>query len=55
MTTVAITGAAGKTGRAVTRHFLDQGYEVRPIDRPACRADTAVMPASSVSVSIAPT
>lgn len=32
MTTVAITGAAGKTGRAVTRHFLDQGYEVRPID-----------------------
>jgi len=32
MTTVAITGAAGKTGRAVTRHFLDEGYEVRPID-----------------------
>ncbi len=32
MTTVAITGAAGKTGRAVTRHFLDQGYQVRPID-----------------------
>lgn len=32
MTLVAITGAAGKTGRAVTRHFLDQGYDVRPID-----------------------
>jgi nucleoside-diphosphate-sugar epimerase len=30
--TVAITGAAGKTGRAVTRHFLDRGYDVRPID-----------------------
>jgi nucleoside-diphosphate-sugar epimerase len=32
VTTVAITGAAGKTGRAVTRHFLDEGYDVRPID-----------------------
>ncbi len=32
MTTVAITGAAGKTGRAVTRHFLERGYDVRPID-----------------------
>lgn len=32
MTTVAITGAAGKTGRVVTRHFLDRGYDVRPID-----------------------
>jgi nucleoside-diphosphate-sugar epimerase len=32
MTTIAITGAAGKTGRVVCRHFLDHGYEVRPID-----------------------
>lgn len=32
MTTVAITGAAGKTGRVVARHFLDRGYDVRPID-----------------------
>ena len=32
MTTIAITGAAGKTGRVVCRHFLEQGYEVRPID-----------------------
>ena len=29
---MAITGAAGKTGRVVARHFLEQGYEVRPID-----------------------
>lgn len=29
---MAITGAAGKTGRVVARHFLDQGYDVRPID-----------------------
>jgi nucleoside-diphosphate-sugar epimerase len=32
MTTVAITGAAGKTGRVVCRHFLDRGYDIRPID-----------------------
>ncbi len=32
MTTVAITGAAGKTGRVVARHFLEHGYAVRPID-----------------------
>jgi nucleoside-diphosphate-sugar epimerase len=32
MTTVAITGAAGKTGRVVCRHFLEHGYEIRPID-----------------------
>jgi nucleoside-diphosphate-sugar epimerase len=32
MTTIAITGAAGKTGWVVTRHFLEHGYEVRPID-----------------------
>jgi nucleoside-diphosphate-sugar epimerase len=31
-TTVALTGAAGKTGRAVMRHLLDRGYDVRPID-----------------------
>jgi nucleoside-diphosphate-sugar epimerase len=30
--TVALTGAAGKTGRAVTRYLLDHGYDVRPID-----------------------
>jgi nucleoside-diphosphate-sugar epimerase len=32
MTTIAITGAAGKTGRVVCRHFLEQGYDIRPID-----------------------
>ncbi len=32
MTTVAITGAAGKTGRVVCRHLLDHGYDIRPID-----------------------
>ncbi|MET0695653.1 MAG: NAD(P)-dependent oxidoreductase [Propionibacteriaceae bacterium] len=32
MTRVAITGAAGKTGRIVVRHFLDHGDEVLPID-----------------------
>ncbi len=32
MTTVAITGAAGKTGRVVARHFIDRGYDVRAID-----------------------
>jgi nucleoside-diphosphate-sugar epimerase len=31
-TTVALTGAAGKTGRVVTRYLLDRGYQVRPID-----------------------
>ena len=30
--TVAITGAAGKTGRVVCRHFLEHGYDIRPID-----------------------
>jgi nucleoside-diphosphate-sugar epimerase len=30
--TVAITGAAGKTGRVVVRHFLEEGYTVVPID-----------------------
>jgi nucleoside-diphosphate-sugar epimerase len=32
MSTIAITGAAGKTGRVVVRHFLDQGHTVLPID-----------------------
>ncbi|HWI00427.1 MAG TPA: NAD(P)-dependent oxidoreductase [Propionibacteriaceae bacterium] len=32
MTTIAITGAAGKTGRVVSRHFLEHGYDIRPID-----------------------
>ena len=32
MTTIAITGAAGKTGRVVCRHFLEHGYDIRPID-----------------------
>jgi nucleoside-diphosphate-sugar epimerase len=32
MTTVAITGAAGKTGRVVSRHFLEHGYDVHAID-----------------------
>jgi nucleoside-diphosphate-sugar epimerase len=32
MTTIAITGAAGKTGRVVCRHFLEHGYTIRPID-----------------------
>ncbi|HEX8509354.1 MAG TPA: NAD(P)-dependent oxidoreductase [Propionibacteriaceae bacterium] len=32
MPTIAITGAAGKTGRVVVRHFLDQDYTVVPID-----------------------
>jgi nucleoside-diphosphate-sugar epimerase len=30
--TIAITGAAGKTGSVVARHFLEHGYEIRPID-----------------------
>lgn len=29
---VAVTGAAGKTGRVVARWFVDHGYDVRPID-----------------------
>ena len=32
MTTIAITGAAGKTGRVVCRDFLEHGYDIRPID-----------------------
>ncbi|HET9873095.1 MAG TPA: NAD(P)-dependent oxidoreductase [Propionibacteriaceae bacterium] len=32
MVTVAITGAAGKTGRVVVRDFLEHGYTVVPID-----------------------
>lgn len=32
MTTIAITGAAGKTGRVVVRHFLEHGFDVVPID-----------------------
>jgi nucleoside-diphosphate-sugar epimerase len=32
MSTIAITGAAGKTGRAVVRHFLDLHHTVVPID-----------------------
>lgn len=32
MPTIAITGAAGKTGRAVVRQFLEFGYTVTPID-----------------------
>jgi nucleoside-diphosphate-sugar epimerase len=30
--TIAITGAAGKTGRVVARHFLEHGYDIRAID-----------------------
>jgi nucleoside-diphosphate-sugar epimerase len=44
MTTIAITGAAGKTGRVVCRHFLEHGYDVRPIDsegRPGRYGDLA--------------
>lgn len=32
MPTIAITGAAGKTGRVVAQHFLDHDYTVVPID-----------------------
>lgn len=32
MPTIAITGAAGKTGRVVVRHFLDHNYTVMPTD-----------------------
>ena len=32
MTTIAVTGAAGKTGRVVVRDLLQSGYEVVPID-----------------------
>jgi nucleoside-diphosphate-sugar epimerase len=32
MPTIAITGAAGKTGRAVVQHFLEHDYSVVPID-----------------------
>lgn len=32
MSTIAITGAAGKTGRVVVRHFLEHGHAVVPID-----------------------
>jgi nucleoside-diphosphate-sugar epimerase len=32
MVTIAITGAAGKTGRVVSQHFLEHGYDIRPID-----------------------
>lgn len=32
MPTIAITGAAGKTGRVVVRHFIDHDYTVIPID-----------------------
>ncbi len=32
MSTIAITGAAGKTGRVVVSHFLEHGYSVIPID-----------------------
>lgn len=32
MSTVAITGAAGKTGRVVVQHFVEHGYGVVPID-----------------------
>lgn len=32
MPTIAITGAAGKTGRAVVQHFLEHDYVVIPID-----------------------
>src|SRR5918998_3543130 len=44
MTTIAITGAAGKTGRVVCRHFLEHGYDIRPIDsegRPGRYGDLA--------------
>ena len=56
MTTVAITGAAGKTGRVVCRHFLEHGYEIRPIDTArVARAATATWPGISVSGCSAPT
>ena len=29
---IAVTGAGGKTGRVVTRHLVDRGYEVRAVD-----------------------
>jgi nucleoside-diphosphate-sugar epimerase len=32
MPTIAVTGASGKTGRIVVRHFLDHDYTVIPID-----------------------
>ena len=32
MTLIAITGADGKTGRVVSRHFREHGYDMRPID-----------------------
>lgn len=32
MPTIAITGAAGKTGRVVVQHFLDHDYTVVPVD-----------------------
>ena len=32
MTTIAVTGAAGKTGRVVVRDLLESGHEVVPID-----------------------
>ena len=44
MTTIAITGAAGKTGRVVSRHFVEHGYDIRPIDSagvPGSRGDMA--------------
>src|SRR5918997_657070 len=44
MTTIAITGAAGKTGRVVCRDFLEHGYDIRPIDsegRPGRYGDLA--------------
>jgi len=44
MTTIAITGAAGKTGRVVCRQFLEHGYDILPIDsegRPGRYGDLA--------------
>ena len=29
---IAVTGAGGKTGRVVTRHLVERGYEVRAVD-----------------------
>ncbi len=48
MTRVCVTGASGRAGRAVVRHLLDHGYEVRatdlvaptvPLGVPVLRAD----------------
>lgn len=40
MTTVAVTGASGKTGRAVTAALRARGHEVRGLTRPVIDLDT---------------